>query len=105
MQQINVNLSIPIPTDKVLINGVELEDLKKKSLNGVYWNMKELESRTGKKNQWLKENLLYPSQFREVLDSKNGGFVYYPQAQGESWAFQANQMADFLEKNFKEIFR
>ncbi|WP_193065502.1 DUF771 domain-containing protein [Oceanobacillus oncorhynchi] len=105
MQQINVNLSIPVPTDKVLINKVELEDLKRKSLKGVYWNMKELELRTGKKNQWLKENLLYPSQFREVLDSKNGGFVYYPQAQGESWTFQANQMADFLENNFKEIFR
>lgn len=104
MQQINVNLSIPIPTDKVLINRVELEDLKKKSLNGVYWNMKELEIRTGKKNQWLKENLLYPSHFRKVLDSKKGGVVYYPEVQGESWTFQAKQMAEFLEKNFNEIF-
>ncbi|WP_436861766.1 DUF771 domain-containing protein, partial [Mammaliicoccus lentus] len=40
----------------------------------------------------------------KVLDSKKGGVVYYPEVQGESWTFQAKQMAEFLEKNFNEIF-
>ncbi|WHI59711.1 DUF771 domain-containing protein [Mammaliicoccus lentus] len=38
------------------------------------------------------------------MDSKKGGVVYYPEVQGESWTFQAKQMAEFLEKNFNEIF-
>ncbi|MEX0595914.1 MAG: DUF771 domain-containing protein, partial [Candidatus Paceibacterota bacterium] len=46
MQQLSVNLTIPIPTDQVLISKVELEDLKNQSLIGTYWSMKDLEKRT-----------------------------------------------------------
>lgn len=104
MQKLNVNLSIPIPIDSILINKVELEELKKKELTGVYWNMKDLEQRTGKKCEWIKENILYPSMFRKVLDSDNDGFVFYPKSKGQTWSFQATKMADFLDKHFNQIF-
>lgn len=104
IQQLQVSLSIPIPTDSVLIKKVELEELKNESLVGVYWNMKDLEARTNKKQDWLKENLLYPSRFRKTLDTKNNGFVYYPEVRGQMWSFQANRMAQFLDDNFCKIF-
>lgn len=105
MQQLNVSMSIPIPNDTVLIKKVELEELQAESLSGVYWNMKDLEKRTGKKHEWLKENILYRPKFKSLLDSENGGFVYYPKTQGQSWSFQATEMAKFLDRNFSEIFK
>lgn len=105
MQQLNVELSIPIPSEYVLINKVELEELKQESLSGVYWTMKDLEKRMNKKHQWIQKNVLYPSRFKKILDAENGGFVYYPKRQGQTWSFQANKMADFLNSNFSNIFK
>ncbi|TKC15707.1 DUF771 domain-containing protein [Robertmurraya kyonggiensis] len=104
MQQLTVNLTIPVPADQVLISKVELQELKEQQLKGVYWNMKDLESRTNKKSEWIKENILYPSRFRKKLDVDHGGFVYYPKSKGQTWAFQATKMADFLDKYFQQIF-
>ena len=104
MQQLSVTLTIPVPSDSILIKKVELEELKQAQLLGVYWSMKDLEQRTNKKNEWIKENILYPSKFRKILDVESGGFVYYPKSRGETWSFQASKMAEFLEKYFKEIF-
>lgn len=104
MQQLNVSLSIPIPQDQVLISKVELEELQKERLSGVYWSMKDLEQRINKKQAWIKENILYPTRFRKMLDIKNGGFVFYPEVQGQTWSFQANEMAAFLDKHFRSIF-
>lgn len=105
MQQLTVQLSIPIPADSVLISRVELEDLKRNELIGVYWTMKDLENRIGRKNEWVKENILYPSRFRKILDIEHGGFVFYPKAKGQNWSFHAPKMAEFLDKYFTEIFK
>lgn len=104
MQQLSVNLTIPIPADSVLIAKVELEQLKRNELEGVYWNMKDLETRTGKKHDWIKERILHPLRFRKVLDVDFGGFVYYPKGRGDTWVFQASLMAKFLDKHFHSIF-
>lgn len=95
-QLLDVSLSIPIPADKILISRVELQELREQSLSGVYWNMKDLEKKTARKSEWIKENILYPSRFRKVLDSVNGGFVFYPQAKGQNWSFQASKMVSFF---------
>lgn len=104
MQQLNVSLSIPIPEDTVLIKKVELEKLKDEQLAGVWWNMKDLEKRLNRKREWIKENILYPTRFKKVLDVKNGGFVYYPERQGQNWTFHAAKMSKFLDQYFEEIF-
>lgn len=104
MQQLAVNVTIPIPDDQVLVSKVELQELENQSLSGVYWTMRDLENRIGRKQVWIKENILYPTRFKRVLDSDQGGFVFYPKAKGQTWSFQANQMADFLDKHFKQIF-
>lgn len=103
-QQLEVSLTIPIPNDSILVKRVELEELQNKSLQGVYWSMKDLELRTGKKREWIKENILYPSRFRKILDVDSGGFVFYPKSKGQTWTFQANKMAEFLDKHFIQIF-
>lgn len=104
MQQLSVSLTIPIPVDQVLISKIELQELKEQSLEGVYWSMKDLEERTGKKHEWLKENILFPTKFMKKLDVKNGGCVYYPTKNGEKWTFLASKMSRFLDDNFYQIF-
>ncbi|WP_138419728.1 DUF771 domain-containing protein [Aquibacillus sediminis] len=104
MQQLNVNLNIPIPPDTVIISKVELEELKQAQLTGVYWSMKDLELQINRKKEWIKENILYPSKFRKILDVDQGGFVYYPNKQGRNWSFHALKMAEFLDNNFQQIF-
>lgn len=100
-----VNLTISIPSDSILITKVEYDQLKELQVEGVYWTMADLEKRINKKSEWIKEHILYKAHFRKKLDSKLNGFVYYPQNRGETWAFQAKKMAQFLEDNFKDIFK
>lgn len=101
MQQLNVSLNIPIPSDKVLIDRIELEQLRGESLEGVYWSMRDLEERISKKQNWIKDNILYQPRFKKQLKE----FVYYPNRQGEKWAFHAKRMAKFLDRNFSEIMK
>lgn len=104
MQKLTVKLSIPVPEDSIIILKTELEQFKKLELIGVYWSMKELEKRVNRKNEWIKENILYPTKFRKLLDVEYGGFVFYPKTKGQTWSFHALKMAEFLDNNFKNIF-
>lgn len=104
MQKITAEVEIKIPKDYVLITKAEFESFKENELSGIYWTMRDLENRTGRKQRWLKQFLLYKPEFKKTLDSKNGGFVFYPMSQGQSWSFHAKRMAEFLDKNFHKIF-
>ncbi|MCG7435534.1 DUF771 domain-containing protein [Lysinibacillus fusiformis] len=103
-QQLNVQLTIQIPEDKVLISKIELEELQRNKLTGKSWSMKDLEAQTGRKSDWLQEKILYLPRFKQKLDARNGGFVYYPKGKGSPWAFQATKMAKFLDDNFHLIW-
>ncbi|RXZ84621.1 DUF771 domain-containing protein [Paenibacillaceae bacterium] len=103
-QKLNVQITIPIPPDTILISKVELAELKKNELLGSYWTMSDLEKRINKKQAWIKENILYPQNFKKILDVDQGGFVYYPKVQGQTWSFHAAKMAEFLDKRFDQIF-
>jgi phage pi2 protein 07 len=105
VQQLSVQLTIPIPADSVLIQKTELEELKRQQLLGVYWTMQDLEQRVGRKADWIKEHILYQPRFRKMLDVESGGFVYYPKGKGQAWAFQAAGMSQFLDKRFSDIFK
>lgn len=100
MQQLQVNLTIPIPEGYVLITKVEFEELQQEKLNGRYWIMEDLEERTGRKQLWLKANLLYAPRFKKELEK----IVHYPNSQGDKWSFHAAKMAKFLDDNFYLIF-
>ncbi|MBM7580062.1 DUF771 domain-containing protein [Jeotgalibacillus terrae] len=103
-QQFAVQVSIPVPDHLVIIEKVELKRLQDQELKGLWWSMKDLEDRTGKKSYWIKENILSKAKYRKTLDVKYGGFVYYPEIKGETYAFHALKMADFLDDHFAEIY-
>lgn len=102
--RLKTEVTINLPENLVVIERVEYEQLNQQSLIGRYWTMADLEERIGKKQVWIKENILYPQKFKQQLDVMQGGFVYYPQAKGEKWSFHATKMAKFLEDNFYKIF-
>lgn len=104
MQQLKAEVTVSIPPEFVLVSKAEYEELNEQTLTGVYWNMSDLKKRINKSDKWIKENILYPTRFRSKLDARNGGPVYYPESQGQSWTFQAKEMAEFLDKNFHRIF-
>lgn len=101
LQKLKTEVVINIPNDLVLVEKTELEMLQNQQLVGRYWTMKDLEERTGMKQNWLKSNLLFVPKFKKQLEK----FSYYPNSQGEKWAFQATKMAQFLESNFYSIFK
>lgn len=103
-QRFKIELEVKIPNAYVVITKVEYEELQHDRLVGRYWTMQDLENQIGKKQVWIKENILYPSKFKEQLDVSVGGFIYYPKAKGEKWSFQATKMAKFLDDNFYKIF-
>lgn len=100
-QKLNVNLSIEIPPEYVLITKVEFEELINRQLIGRWWTMQDLEEHTNMKRDWLKEKILYIPKFKGQLEK----FVSYPERQGEKWSFQATKMTQFLEDNFYSIFK
>lgn len=104
MQNFEVQVSIQIPQNLVVIERIEYEELLSQKIKGQWWSMKDLEIRTNKKVDWIKENILFVPRFKKMLDVQSGGFVYYPQTRGENWSFQASRMADFLDKHFGRIY-
>ncbi|WP_346234913.1 DUF771 domain-containing protein [Lysinibacillus telephonicus] len=104
MQTLKLNVDVIVPDDLVIITKVELMELEKQKLLGKYWTMKDLENQVNKKQEWIKENILYPNKFRKILDVENDGFVYYPKSKGQTWSFHAQKMAEFLDQHFHTIF-
>ncbi|SOC16550.1 phage pi2 protein 07 [Ureibacillus xyleni] len=90
--------------DYLIISKSDLEEMLQQQLLGTYWSMKDLEKQVNRKHEWIKEHILYPAKFRNLLDIECGGFVYYPKSKGQTWAFNALKMAEFLHDNFSEIF-
>lgn len=103
MQQLNLNVTVQIPEGYVIIEKCELEELQKNQLEGVYWSMQDLQIHVNRKQDWIKENILYIPKFKQILDASLGGFVFYPSKKGQPWSFHAKKKMKFLDENFSEI--
>ena len=99
MQQLSVELTIPIPADSILIKKTEYEELQKDNLKGKKFTLKQLSERTGMSKTQLEE-LFEKPKVKAVADVRRGGFVSYPECQGSPWAFLASATIDFIDKNF-----
>lgn len=104
VQTISANIILDIPADRILVKKVDYEALKDESLIGVYWNIKDVSKRINHSSEWIKENILYVTKFKRMLDSEAGGCVFYPKAQGQPWQFEAISFSKFLKENFSNIF-
>lgn len=79
-----------------------LSSVQDRTLDGVWWNMKELEERIGFKQDWIKQHILFHPHWRKYIDAEKGGFVYYPES-GSKWKFHAKRMVQFLDENFADV--
>lgn len=96
-----LDVKIAIPEDYVLVKRIDFERQIKNDLTGIQWSMADLESATGRKSNWLKENVLYV--YRDELDINNGGFVRYPEKSGSPWKFGAKRMKEWMEENLERV--
>lgn len=78
--------------------------VNKSETQRIWWSMADLKEKTGRGEDWLKENILLRPSFKRILDIENGGMVYYPENRGDQWCFIASRMSEFLENHFNEIF-
>lgn len=69
----------------------------------MWWEMKDLENATGYKYGWLIDNFLKKQCYKKILDIDNGGFVRYPEVQGQKWLFKADRMQEFLNTEFIHV--
>lgn len=98
MQQLKTEIVIQIPETHVLVDKLELEEMKQRAepewMSGLSW----LSEQTGIKSpQQLKSMILYP--FRSELEN----FVTYPSNSGEVWRFNSYYMKQWLRENFKKV--
>lgn len=89
-QKLEVNLTIQIPSELVLISKVELQRLQQNELKGVYWTMKDIEKRINRSNDWIKERILYPSHFREMLDIETWWICLLSRSKRTALVFPSN---------------
>ncbi|MFJ7735613.1 DUF771 domain-containing protein [Lysinibacillus sp. NPDC097287] len=102
-QKLNLNVTVQIPEGYVIVDKFELEELQKNQLDGVYWSMQDLQDHVNRKQDWIKENILYIPIFKQELDASLGGFVFYPYKKGQPCSFHAKRMMKFLDENFSAI--
>jgi phage pi2 protein 07 len=100
MQELKTNITIQIPDTHILIEKVELEELKQQAepewVSGLRW----LSEQTSiKDNQQLKDKILYPYK-NELSD-----FIDYPQSSGEVWRFNVSETKKWLRNNFSKVVK
>lgn len=97
MQQLKTEIIIQIPETHVLIEKVELEELKQQAnpewVAGLDW----LKQQTGMGADTLKEKVLYPHK-KELI-----GFVAYPREGQRLWRFNTSPMKKWLRENFRRV--
>lgn len=101
------NVRIDLPETKVLIDKMELENLRKNSNLGNYLSMSDILQMLSVSRPWLLENVLLNQKWRNIIDisRNNNGFVKYPKNQGGRYLFLATKSRKFFEENFSEILK
>lgn len=98
MQQLQTNVTIKIPEEYILMDKVELDELKQQANPEWVSGLKWLSEQTSIKDpQQLKDKILYP--FKEELLE----FVDYPESVGEVWRFNTFHMKYWLRNNFGRV--
>ena len=106
--KIRANVIIDLPDDKVMVDKTYIEDLedfrKLNSLDGQTWKMQDLIKHVGHDRAWIKKNILTP--FYKELNFENGGPAFIPlDGSNQQYAFNAKEMAKFLEQHFSDIYK
>lgn len=102
-QTLEVKVTIPvlIPEDKVLIDKVEYQELKKKDFDG--WVGLNVFVEKANRSRTTIKKLLNRPEMVKVLSVENGGWVFYPPDAGK-WSFHYKEMMEFINKEFYQKF-
>lgn len=98
MQQLEA--TITIPPEFVLISKVEYEELLSKDTRGKFISLAALAQHLDCSQAFLKENILYDRRYKPELEK----FIYYPQSQGEKWKIHQESMFKWLDQKNISIF-
>ncbi|WP_373738128.1 DUF771 domain-containing protein [Jeotgalibaca porci] len=99
-----LEVQIKIPAEYVLIRKEYLRELEENSMEGQWWDLKDLMQQINSKDpKWVRDNILEP--YRQQLDVLEDGLriVFYP-SPGQKWKFNATGMKKFLDNRFPEIW-
>lgn len=99
MQQ-QLNATINIPSDFILITKIEYEQLLKNNNEGKFISLKELGEHLDCSPQWLKENLLFNPRYKKDLEQ----FIHYPTASGEKYKIHMKKAFQYFDEHSISIF-
>lgn len=104
--EVKATIPILIPDDKILIDKVEYQELKKGETFATCWDMKEFSRRSGWSPGKLDSILRLPQLRKQIdIDKNDDGWVYFPEGKGDHWWFIASKAAAFIENDSKTYLK
>lgn len=103
-QVLEVKATIPvlIPEDRVLVDKVEYQELKKKDFDG--WVGMDVFVEKANRSAPTIGKLLRKPDIKKRFCSENGGWIYYPNGKGDYWSFHYKEMMEFINNEFYQKF-
>ncbi|QPW14140.1 DUF771 domain-containing protein [Mammaliicoccus sciuri] len=98
MQQLNATINIP--ADFILITKVEYEQLLNNHTQGKFISLKSLAEHLDCSSQWLKQNVLFNPRYKKDLED----FIHYPSASGEKFKIHQSKAFKYFDKHSISIF-
>ncbi|HAL09027.1 MAG TPA: hypothetical protein DCO67_03545 [Staphylococcus sp.] len=98
MQQLNATINIP--ADFILITKIEYEQLLNNHTEGKFISLKGLANHLDCSPQWLKENVLFNPRYKNDLKD----FIHYPSSSGEKYHIHQSKAFKYFDTHGISIF-
>lgn len=103
-EKFNTTSQVVLPEGYVMILKADLQALEEKVGRGEWKDKKWFKGKVGiQRDDKLDEMIFRP--FRDELDAEKGGFIHYPQSNGDPWMFLKTETENWLEENFDRVFK
>lgn len=93
-----------VPEGYVIVLKSELEEMTQQVGRGEWKDMKWFKSKVGIQRQDKLDEMIF-RPFKDELDVESGGFVHYPEINGDPWMFHKSKTEAWLEQNFDRVFK
>jgi phage pi2 protein 07 len=100
-QSLTAQVTMIIPEEKVLIDKVEYQELKKQEFDG-WVGMKEFVNKSNRSAPTIAKVLKRP-ELIQSLSVENGGWIFYPE-DGNHWSFHYKEMMEFINREFYQNY-
>lgn len=101
-QRLTAQVTLVIPEDKILVDKIEYQELKKSQLVTI-GSMQEFCNYAGWSPDTMTKIFLKPSIRNSIdIERNEEGWAYYGLGQGNHWWFLAEQAMDFIKNDLKK---